>query len=675
MKKLSAVLAVAALAGAASAQVFPTTGHAAQNFIPFGAGGAGTPTMHQVFDDALFGASPVEITSIGFSPGTAGTFDLGQVTIRMGYSNAAPLFLGIPVQGGGGAPNAAGPMSVFYNAPSVFTINAAGNENFTEMRFNGSFVYDPGQGDLLIEIVAPSAGNTSMSVSRAAASAESTRAYDGMSFAANANINATRFDFDFQPAGGGPIGPGAYSVQSNGDDHLYRINLMTGVATDLGLIGLNDAEGVSDGPGDRLFAIGGTVEEFWNITSTPGSLVGATGPLGGIDSGLDWDGTTMWHAGANTGATGTLINRVNPATGAVTNVSTAAGVFFDNIAVDGNGMAYGVDGIFTDSLYRVNPNTGATTLVGNLGLGDISVQVGTSFGPGGRLFALFSDGNIYTIDTNTGAATFQAAVTVGGVPTGGWEGLGIIGGGGNSELFVDAGPSATSQTFTGGNYVAGSEFTLSTARMCNVLGYIDVEGDGLTESHQIGLWDANTQALLAQVTVTPTSDTVPTAGGVGQWFVENIPTINLPAGTYRVAGIVGNEANSLSDDKVSPAGITLASGYVRTDFPSGGFAFPGLSFTSEAVRSTAGFRGGMPPACEPDLTTGAIAGQPGYGVPNGILNNDDFFYYLAQFAAGNLAVADLTTGAIAGQPGYGVPNGILNNDDFFYYLAIFAAGC
>jgi len=81
------------------------------------------------------------------------------------------------------------------------------------------------------------------------------------------------------------------------------------------------------------------------------------------------------------------------------------------------------------------------------------------------------------------------------------------------------------------------------------------------------------------------------------------------------------------------------------------------------------------PSCEPDITTGAIAGQPGYGVPNGVLNNDDFFYFLAQFAAGNLAVADVTTGAISGQPGYGVPNGIINNDDFFYYLSIFAAGC
>ncbi|MCB9841382.1 MAG: hypothetical protein H6809_07020 [Phycisphaeraceae bacterium] len=40
------------------------------------------------------------------------------------------------------------------------------------------------------------------------------------------------------------------------------------------------------------------------------------------------------------------------------------------------------------------------------------------------------------------------------------------------------------------------------------------------------------------------------------------------------------------------------------------------------------------PSCAPDLTTGAVPGSPGYGVPNGILNNDDFFYYLAIFAAG-----------------------------------------
>ncbi|MCB9840477.1 MAG: hypothetical protein H6809_02355 [Phycisphaeraceae bacterium] len=79
-------------------------------------------------------------------------------------------------------------------------------------------------------------------------------------------------------------------------------------------------------------------------------------------------------------------------------------------------------------------------------------------------------------------------------------------------------------------------------------------------------------------------------------------------------------------------------------------------------------------ACPPDLTAGAIAGQPGFGVPNGILSNDDFFYYLTIFSQANPA-ADLTTGAIPGQPGYGVPNGVINNEDFFYYLTIFSMGC
>ncbi|MCA9288516.1 MAG: agmatine deiminase family protein [Phycisphaerales bacterium] len=95
--------------------------------------------------------------------------------------------------------------------------------------------------------------------------------------------------------------------------------------------------------------------------------------------------------------------------------------------------------------------------------------------------------------------------------------------------------------------------------------------------------------------------------------------------------------------------------------------------TPGSDESVVNFTIGTP--CAADLTTGAVAGQPGYGTPNGVLDNNDFFYFLAQYAAGNAGVADLTTGAVAGQPGYGVPNGIINNEDFFYYLTIFAAGC
>ncbi|MEZ6234399.1 MAG: right-handed parallel beta-helix repeat-containing protein [Phycisphaerales bacterium] len=81
-----------------------------------------------------------------------------------------------------------------------------------------------------------------------------------------------------------------------------------------------------------------------------------------------------------------------------------------------------------------------------------------------------------------------------------------------------------------------------------------------------------------------------------------------------------------------------------------------------------------PFVCVPDLTTTANPFAPGFGEPDGVLNNEDFFYYLLLFANAN-PEADLTTTAIPGTTGYGTPNGVINNDDFFYYLTIFAEGC
>ena len=59
------------------------------------------------------------------------------------------------------------------------------------------------------------------------------------------------------------------------------------------------------------------------------------------------------------------------------------------------------------------------------------------------------------------------------------------------------------------------------------------------------------------------------------------------------------------------------------------------------------------------------------------VDDDEYFqeFYTGQTPGPAACPADLTTGAIPGQPGYGVPDGIVNNDDFFYYLTLFAAGC
>ena len=160
----------------------------------------------------------------------------------------------------------------------------------------------------------------------------------------------------------------------------------------------------------------------------------------------------------------------------------------------------------------------------------------------------------------------------------------------------------------------------------------------------VGLWGGGS-------TPNNSGNTFSTAGGVANTkdTVENVFINNPAAGQWTI---------EVRGDSITVDSRPSTPGVIDADY---------ALVVTGAVASAA--------SCRPDLTTGAIAGQPGYGVPNGILNTDDFFYYIAQFAAGNLAVCDMTTGAIPGQPGYGVPNGVLNNDDFFFYLAIFSAGC
>ncbi len=160
----------------------------------------------------------------------------------------------------------------------------------------------------------------------------------------------------------------------------------------------------------------------------------------------------------------------------------------------------------------------------------------------------------------------------------------------SADILIDAGPNSNSQTFTGGNYVAGSEFTSNTTFIVNALGWLDAEGDGLVDSHRVGLWDTSDMSLLAETVVTPGSTIEASAQGTAQWFLESIGgNLTLGPGTYRVAGLLGTVGDNiaLSDDKIGN-GVTITDGYVRTDFPNGGFAYPDLTFGSQAVRATVG---------------------------------------------------------------------------------------
>ncbi|MEZ6235754.1 MAG: immunoglobulin domain-containing protein [Phycisphaerales bacterium] len=80
--------------------------------------------------------------------------------------------------------------------------------------------------------------------------------------------------------------------------------------------------------------------------------------------------------------------------------------------------------------------------------------------------------------------------------------------------------------------------------------------------------------------------------------------------------------------------------------------------------------------CPVDLTAGAIPNQPGYGTPNGVVSNDDFFFYLSLYVANDPRADFTTTGAVApGMPGYRQPDGMITPDDFIVYIALFQGLC
>ncbi|WIT10724.1 PEP-CTERM sorting domain-containing protein [Paucibacter sediminis] len=154
----------------------------------------------------------------------------------------------------------------------------------------------------------------------------------------------------------------------------------------------------------------------------------------------------------------------------------------------------------------------------------------------------------------------------------------------HAGVIIDAGPQSNQQDFLTGNYVAGTEFTLRSSLLVDGLGWLDAEGNGLTGIHTVGLWDA-AGSLLAQAVVNNASTQILSAQGTALWFVTEISDLLLAPGTYRVAGTANADNVALSNNKIGN-GVGLSSGYVRTDFPNGGFAYPNLSFGSEAIRAT-----------------------------------------------------------------------------------------
>jgi hypothetical protein len=131
---------------------------------------------------------------------------------------------------------------------------------------------------------------------------------------------------------------------------------------------------------------------------------------------------------------------------------------------------------------------------------------------------------------------------------------------------------------TGGPFIAGYEFTVGSNNITvDQLGYYDQDKDGLVSSHDVGIFDVNTQNLLASTSV----NTTHTLDGFFRYSALSTP-LTLQAGqTYRIAGTNGSDLITLNTIgfTVNPA-IQYNGG-----LPTGGSPFGPLSYPNQSVSS------------------------------------------------------------------------------------------
>jgi uncharacterized protein DUF4394 len=228
----------------------------------------------------------------------------------------------------------------------------------------------------------------------------------------------------------------AYSVQSDGDDRLYRIDLATGVATAIGASGFGDLESFAFAPGcTTLYAVDDVRDVLVTCNMANGSCR-AVGNLGVdiTDTGLSFGPDGALYMSTDAPKNPTRLYRLDTVTGRATLVGDQ-GQEVTGLAGDMTTL-YGLGGDGRDNLVKIDTTTGAATEIGPLGTVALD-DGGIDFDAHGVLWGidagsgrhLTGPSQIFTVDPATGRATVvRTVVSPGGRPLNGFEGLAIADG-------------------------------------------------------------------------------------------------------------------------------------------------------------------------------------------------------------------------------------------------------
>ena len=233
---------------------------------------------------------------------------------------------------------------------------------------------------------------------------------------------------------GAPIG---YSVRSDSDDNLYRIDLATGAATLVGPSGFGKIEGLAMSPAGELYAVDPQASSPQLLRcSTAVSTSALCAPVSATTLGIAPSTSPVGLAFLPNGelylAVNATIYSVNPTTGAASNRGAPGRVAIAGMAgtAPTQSCASGLFALSANAnpatLYCVNTTTGALTSLGTVT--PSSLDAGFDADRTTGLLWEITNGNpsqVFSIDPETRATSTPVAVTVDGAPIGGFEGLAV----------------------------------------------------------------------------------------------------------------------------------------------------------------------------------------------------------------------------------------------------------
>ncbi|HET9226278.1 MAG TPA: hypothetical protein VFR31_06405 [Thermoanaerobaculia bacterium] len=244
------------------------------------------------------------------------------------------------------------------------------------------------------------------------------------------------------------VGTG-YSVQSDGSQKLFKIDLETGVATPVGGTGFEGIEGLAFEPGcEKLYGVDDVKDRLVTCSVQTGSCetVGSLG-VDVTDTGLAFADNGRLYMSTDAPKDPLRFFELDTKTGAASWIGNQ-GTEVTGLA--GNPVAlYGLGGDGKDNLLIVDPVSGQATAIGKLD--KVTLQDGgLDFDRDGTLYGLnditgrSGPSQLFKLDLQTGRATVIANLKdPGGKAVNGFEGFAIDGGmcavkGFGDSLAVDA---------------------------------------------------------------------------------------------------------------------------------------------------------------------------------------------------------------------------------------------